>query len=607
MIILDSPMDEKNSGYYVSSCGIQLIEKYPDVGVIDMKKRAFPKGGKFWVGISPWIIIGALVILVPGFIAMTVVNLNTQKEYSTQLLVEKGAALIRSFEAGARTGLGMQWSSFQLQKLLIETAQQPDIDHLIVTDVHGTIQADSDPSMIGEMYGNDLDLPRIAGSKQLQWRQVPNPEGADTFEVFRQFSPTGEPFPGFQAGDETDKNSSGFIIFVGMDMEPVITAREQDSRHTIWMAAIFLLIGCSGIISLFLAQGYRSVKTSFSRIKAFSDNLVENMPLGLAAISVQGNIISFNRTAESILGHPSLDVLGKKAEEFIPPPCMELIQNLGTGEKFVEKETDCPVKDGKIIPLEVIATTLEEEDGEFLGYMILFRDITEIQHLKKEMAKSQRLAAVGNLAAGVAHEIRNPLSSIKGFATFFKERYGGNPEEEKIAAIMIQEVERLNRVIGQLLEFARPMDIHRERTSLHGIIRHALKIIEEQARSKGIVIKADLSPDVGEVAIDADKFTQVFLNVYLNALEAMEKGGILSVNLSLQNDGTVRIDISDTGRGIDRHDAARIFDPYFTTRSAGTGLGLAIVHKIIEAHGGEIRVDSAKGEGTTLSIFLPEG
>jgi two-component system sensor histidine kinase HydH len=570
-----------------------------------MKNRTKRRHKTFWVGISPWIIIGALVILIPIFIAMTLVNINKQKEYTTQLLVEKGAALIRSFEAGARTGIGMQWSSFQLQKLLIETAQQPDIDHLIVTDTHGTILADSDPSMIGETYGKDLDLIHIARSKQVEWRQIPNPGGADTFEIFRQFFPTGEPFQGFQTDEETSEKSSGLIIFVGMDMGPMIAAREQDSRNTIWMAVIFFLIGCSGVISLFLAQGYRSAKTSLSRMKAFSDSLVENMPMGLMAINGRGDIISFNQTAETILGHTSRDVLGRKADEVLPQPCMALIQSLRVGEKFLEKEMDCPVKDGKIIPLEVIATTLEEENGEFLGYVILFRDITEVHHLKKEMAKSQRLASLGNLAAGIAHEIRNPLSSIKGFATFFKERYRDNPEDEKTAEIMVQEVERLNRVISQLLEFARPMDIRRQPTSILTIIRHTLKMIEGLARKKDITIQTSLPPDIEKALIDSDKITQVFLNLYLNAVEAMEKGGILSVVLSAQNDRMIRIDISDTGKGIDREGLAHIFDPYFTTKTTGTGLGLAIVHKIVEAHEGEIRADSVKGKGTTMSVFLP--
>jgi two-component system sensor histidine kinase HydH len=554
---------------------------------------------------SPWIIIGALAILVPIFIAITLININKQKEYTTRLLIEKGAALIRSFEAGARTGMGMQWSGFQLQKLLIETAQQPDIDHLILTDVRGTILADSDPSMIGESYGKDLDLSLIARSKNVQWRQAPNPDGADTFEVFRRFSPTDEPFQGFQADSNISGESPEFIIFVGMDMGSVIAAREQDTRNTVWMAVIFLLIGCSGVISLFLAQGYRLAKTSLSRRKAFSDGLVENMPMGLVAINSRGEIIAFNQTAESITGHVFRDVIGKKADDILPTPCVTLLQNLKTEKKSIEKEIDCPVQGGKIVPLEVIAATLEEENGEFLGYVILIRDITEIQHLKKEIAISQRLASLGNLAAGIAHEIRNPLSSIKGFATFFKERYRDRPEDKKTADIMIQEVDRLNRVISQLLEFARPMDINKQRVSIHMIIQDTLKMIEGQAKENEIIIHADLSPDVGDVFIDPDKITQVFLNLYLNAIEATQRGGTLSVSLSPQNERTIRIDISDTGRGIDPNELAHVFDQYFTTRPTGTGLGLAIVHKIIEAHDGEIRVDSVKGKGTTLSIFLP--
>jgi two-component system sensor histidine kinase HydH len=197
------------------------------------------------------------------------------------------------------------------------------------------------------------------------------------------------------------------------------------------------------------------------------------------------------------------------------------------------------------------------------------------------------------------------LSSIKGFATFFKERYRDRPEDKKTADIMIQEVDRLNRVISQLLEFARPMDINKQRVSIHMVIQDTLKMIEGQAKEKEIIIHADLSPDVGDVFIDPDKIIQVFLNLYLNAIEATQRGGTLSVSLSPQNERTIRIDISDTGRGIDPNELAHVFDPYFTTRPTGTGLGLAIVHKIIEAHDGEIRVDSVKGKGTTLSIFLP--
>jgi two-component system sensor histidine kinase HydH len=573
----------------------------------------------FWAGISPWFIIGAVVLLVPIFIMMALENINKQNDYTTQLLIEKGEALIRSFEAGARTGQGMHWSSFQLQKLLIETAEQQGVDHIILTDTDGMIIADSDPSMIGEVYGTTLELTRISESKKVEWRQVPNLAGADTFEVYRRFAPTETFAQEFfrmliseqRAAESGTKGmrtpSPGLVIFVGMDMGPVDALRKQDREHTIWMSVIFVLIGISGIISLILAQSYRSAKISLSRIKAFSDSLVENMPIGLIAINDRDEIISLNQTAESVLGKSFRDIFGKKAEDILPEPCKTLLKALKVEKKVIEKEIECPVKDGRIIPLEVIATVLEEGAGDFLGYVILFRDITEILHLKKEMERSRRLASLGSLAAGVAHEIRNPLSSIKGFATFFKERYRDNPEDLKTAEIMVQEVERLNRVISQLLEFAKPMDMNRRWDSIQEIIRHTLKMVEGEAGEKKISIHADIPPEPGNIFIDADKITQVMLNLYLNAIGAMEGGGILDVALSMPRNRVVQIEVSDTGAGIDEENLSRIFDPYFTTKPSGTGLGLAIVYRIIEAHNGEIRVESERGKGTKVSVFLPTG
>jgi two-component system sensor histidine kinase HydH len=267
---------------------------------------------------------------------------------------------------------------------------------------------------------------------------------------------------------------------------------------------------------------------------------------------------------------------------------------------------DCPAKDGKVIPLDVSATSLKEKNGTLIGYMILFKDLTEIKALKKEVERSERLASIGRLAAGIAHEIRNPLSSIKGFATYFRERYSDVPEDQKTAEIMVQEVERLNRVIGQLLEFARPMDLKKKPTSLQVLVQHSLKMIEGDANRGNIKLNMNIAPDLKEVLLDPDKMTQVFLNLYLNAIEAMVDGGTLSVELRRDaNTKNIRIIISDTGVGITQENLACIFDPYFTTKSSGTGLGLAIVHNIIEAHEGEIKVQSRTGEGTRISILLP--
>ncbi|MBC8418750.1 MAG: PAS domain-containing protein [Desulfobacterales bacterium] len=581
-----------------------------------MKRKVSKKS---WAGIPPWVVIGAVLILAPIFVFLTFDSINLQKENTIELLKEKGAALIRSFEAGARTGMmGMRWGGAQVQRLLSETARQPDISYILITDVEGKILADSDLANIGKQYGAGLNLERISHSKEVAWRRVSARDGSNIFEVFRQFSPIRgglrEHYPGMMRNDwcrghvsrEGAQDGAGQIIFVGLDMGPVEVATREGIRRSIVMAVTLLLIGFAGIVSLFLAQAYRTTRTSLSRVKAFSDHLVHNMPIGLLAIDTDERIASFNQTAESVLELSSVTAIGKRPTEILPLPLSTFYVQLKTGQGLIDKELDCPVSGGRTIPLEVVGTVLEDEDSVSMGWVILFRDLTEIRYLKKEIARSQRLASIGRLAAGVAHEIRNPLSSIKGFATYFKERYREIPEDQKTAEIMIQEVERLNRVIGQLLEFARPMSIQKRPVSLSDEISASLKMVEGDAQGKGININFKRDPGKGDVWIDPDRIKQVLLNLYLNAIEAMGSGGTLSVEL-VQDDasGRLQIRVSDTGTGIKDEDLPHLFDPYFTTKPSGTGLGLAIVHNIIESHGGEVSVESRYGEGTTVTIRLP--
>jgi len=383
-----------------------------------------------------------------------------------------------------------------------------------------------------------------------------------------------------------------------------MAAEKEDVRHTIVMAIILLLIGFTGILSLFLAQGYRSAQISLSQIKAFSDNLVEHMPIGLVSLSADGTITSLNHTAESVLQITADETLGKNSVLILQEKMSEMLNNLKERGGTIDREIDYPLAGGKSIPLDVLATELNDEDGVFLGYVILFRDLTEIERLRSEIERSRRLASLGQLAAGIAHEIRNPLSSIKGFATYFRERYRDIPEDRKTADIIIGEVDRLNRVISQLLEFARPMNIQLKPTALQGFLQHSIKMIEQQARGGNITIMTDLPSQIGEIHLDPDRMSQVLFNLYLNAFEAMDAGGTLSVRLSTTDDKTTTITIADTGTGIAAEDMGRIFDPYFTTKPSGTGLGLAIVHRIMEAHQGEIHVDSTPGAGTTVSLIF---
>jgi two-component system sensor histidine kinase HydH len=366
------------------------------------------------------------------------------------------------------------------------------------------------------------------------------------------------------------------------------------------------LVGFSGIILLFLAQSYRVTKMSLSRIKAFSDNLVTNMPIGLVALDDNQRITSLNNTAGSVLKLLPDEVIGEHAEKILPEALWHLLKNLNEEKGVVEKEIDCTLHKGEVIPLEISATLLNDEEGTFLGNVVLFKDLSEVRSLRKEIARSQRLASVGRLAAGVSHEIRNPLSSIKGFATYFKERYYDVPENQQISNLMIQEVDRLNRVVGQLHEFARPITVSKKSIPIKAYLKDSLKLIERQASEANISIRTDFDSEIDEVLIDPDRINQVLLNIYLNAIDSMNNGGNLMVMLSKNpKKNGIEIKVADTGTGISEGDLSHIFDPYFTTKASGTGLGLAIVHNIMEAHGGEIAIESRLGQGTGVTIFLP--
>jgi len=566
-----------------------------------MKKSLHP----FWFNISPWVILGTLVVLVPILTILTIQGVSRQKAYMTELLREKGFAMIRSFEAGLRTGQGVAGGPFYLQKFLMETARQPDIDYVVITDAAGTIIADSDPTVIGEQYGLDLPLKKIAGEQAPAWRQFVRSDGADTFEVYKSLSVTNIHF--HDGGKPGGEIKLPLILFIGLDTGPLAATRSADMRHTIWMGIFFFLLGCSGIISLILAQAYRSSESSLSRITILSDTIIGKMPMGMVFLDAQKKLTTINRAGEEILGLMLNDWRGRVLSDRLPPAWLEIILQLDRTGMAVNREMDFALESGRNISLDMVATTLTEEKGAFIGYLFLFRDMTEMIHLRKEMARTQRLASLGSLAAGIAHEIRNPLSSIKGFATYFREKYKDKPEDGEIADVLIGEVERLNRAIGQLLDFARPLTMRQKNSSLQAMIDHSLKMIEAQAAEKSIRIEKDFPEQDPHAWIDEDKISQVLLNLYLNAFDAMASGGILKVALAFSGNGMRLITVSDTGRGIHQKDLPHIYDPYFTTKSSGTGLGLAIVHRIIEAHNGHIRITSEEGKGTTVTILLPSG
>ena len=560
---------------------------------------------RIWFNISVWVVIGAIAVVAVVSAVMTFAHFQRQKQQAVELLVEKSATLIRSFEAGLRSPPGTKTETFRLQKLLIETAQQPDIDYIIVTDNKGNIIADSDPAQVGDKYGLDLDIGLLALSHEIRWRQVANPQGAGTFEVYRGFFPQERFAQEKKPAQINSKNNKidNMIIFVGLDMAAIEKADKEDTRNTIIIALILLLIGSSAIISLFLAQAYYLARTSLSRITIFSEALVKNMPIGLIALNDQGKIVTCNEKAQAVLEVPCVDALGKQALTLLPAPLKKILAELPAIGGFLERDVQLISAKGKEHIWEAVAAGLMDE-GIPAGRILLIRDVTAIRQMENEVTRSRHLNSIGSLAAGVAHEIRNPLSSIKGFAVYFKERLAGNKEDEETADVMIAETERLNRVIGQLIEFARPLELKKEKIQFMELVQHALKLIATDAQKNKISVEIGAATDLPEVEVDPDKIKQVLLNIFLNSLAALKDGGKLTIELVPGADNLTVI-ISDNGAGIKKLDLPRIYDPYFTSKPAGTGLGLAVVQKIMEAHGGKINVESEAGQGTKVFLFFP--
>lgn len=572
---------------------------------------------------SPWVILGSTAILLIVVIVMAVKNANREKRYMSDVLLAKGAALIRGVEAGARTGmLGMRWGGRQIQRLLEETTRLPDVLYMAVVDREGRSVAHSDPAMVKRPLREEQKLTHLGPDTRENWELFKTPDGRRAFEVHRHFRPL---TPGYfhsrghmsrmnklqgmwpLAPDDwfAPDNREQLIIVVGLDVEPYEAAIWQDIRTTIVLAVILLLLGFAGFVSLFWMQSYRAAKRTLQDASAFAHEVVTHLPVGLIATGRDGRITFFNSAAETITGLSADEASERLPDAILPRRLFGLLDILDKGQPIVEQETTCTFEEGRTVPLSISGARIVNEVGEFVGHVLMLRDLGEVHRLREAVRRQEKLAAVGGLAAGVAHEIRNPLSSIKGLATFFGEQFDEGSQAKEAAGVMISEVNRLNRVITELLEFARPMEIKFQETELGPFISRSVQLIKEDATNLDVRIEIQVDEALCHPQIDPDRIIQCLLNLYLNALQAMEKGGRLEVRCRPTDDDHVQIAVIDSGKGIATHRINQIFDPYFTTKSRGTGLGLAIVHKIVEAHGGRLEVESTPEVGTTVKLLLP--
>ncbi len=352
--------------------------------------------------------------------------------------------------------------------------------------------------------------------------------------------------------------------------------------------------------------------------KIYNEILLDSLVSGVIAINAQKRITVFNREASRITGMPAADVLGKKVDA-LPRPLAETVRKtLKTGDDVRDQETHV-ARDKEEVVILVGSSIFRGHMGKVMGALLVLNDQTQVKKLEMQVRHTDRLASVGTLSAGMAHEIKNPLVSLKTFTQLLPERYDDPDFRATLSTLLDHEVRRIDSIVNQLLHFARPAKPELSPASLHQILDNSLRLVEQPLQQKGIKLHCHYDADRDRIYADSSLLDQAFVNFFLNAIEAMEKNGRLSVSTELlattsdmpalvkdaRNEPHIAVLINDTGKGIDHTDIASIFDPFFTTKAEGTGLGLSVTHGIIQEHEGAITVDSELMKGTTFRVAFP--
>lgn len=349
----------------------------------------------------------------------------------------------------------------------------------------------------------------------------------------------------------------------------------------------------------------------YDDLATLNTNIVQSMYSGLITTDLNFKIIFLNKAGEKILAVPMNKILGHSIEEYFPTLQLSKNASLDSNGLTSRGEHSYTRPTGEQVYLGFSISPLCNARGNEIGKIIIFQDLTIMKHLEESIRRSERLAAVGQLAAGIAHEIRTPLTAITGSVEMLTHTSNLADDEQRLMEIVLRESDRLNSLITNFLCFARPDRIRPEPMDLREVIEEVLELVQRMPEfPDNIQIAKHLKAD-GKIFADIQQIKQVLWNLYVNALQAMPDGGRLVTTVrqtrSLERIEGVAIEVKDTGIGIDSQNLQRIFDPFFTTRDTGIGLGLSVVHRIVENHGGNITVQSQKGMGTTFTIILPRG
>lgn len=568
---------------------------------------------KIFLKIAPYFIVLIVFIVATSLLVWDFKISERNINISTFLIQEKGKSILQTIESNI---IASQIDTKEkMDDLILNYALQDDVEFIALANGKGIVLVSNNSNIIGKILPI---TPALADA--YSYHACINPDFPFTSAqlkdsqyiiVPRPLFPPRRHFDAMHSRHKRDKimhcqrelmrnftvDNTQLFLVVGFKTEEILEAQLRDDKKTMLHVVAFSFLILMSLLSFVLLKKYQKSYQLIEASKVYFDGLMKTIPLGIITLNKENRIVTCNPVTEEMLG--SKNLIGKNICDFIPS-----VAYLNFDVPIVNAMVKTMHNPDNSLELNSFIITVDNEKN---GIGIILRDLKEIQKLQEELNRKDRLASVGQLAAGIAHEIRNPLSTIKGFARIFEENAREGSEEKTLAQIMNQEICRVDKVIADLLEFSKPNTLTKSIVSLQKVIEQVQNSLIIQSKENQVTFSNEISGQ--EVSLDFDKMIQVFHNLYLNAIEAMTKNSPdkekrITTKAWQEQDKCI-ISIHDTGHGIAQNKISHLFTPYFTTKAKGTGLGLVIVQKIIEAHKGTVKVESQENAGTTFFITLP--
>lgn len=394
-----------------------------------------------------------------------------------------------------------------------------------------------------------------------------------------------------------------------------LSAPETLQTFGVHSLALLVVGFLSGLLTEQLQRADRSLKEKeqgLSRLQAFHENIVHSISSGVFTTDEGGRITSFNPAAQEATGYSLAQVQGRPWRDVFNWHPDQTADKQDEGAANVRFEVECTRAGGNRLVLGMTLSPLQER-GRTTGMVGVFKDLTQIRDLEEEMRRKEWLASLGEMSAGMAHEIRNPLGALAGAMQMLRKDLHADETSQRLMDIAIREATRLDTIITEFLQYARPPALNLGEYDLNKLLAETLDLVQHEARTRtNIRIEAKLSHDALVGQVDQDQLKQVFWNLATNAFDAMPKGGQLtiatgcrSIDVGGRKGDVIEISFQDSGEGISKKNLDNIFLPFFTTKKQGSGLGLAAVHRIVDLHGGWIKVESKEHEGSRFVVCLP--